>query len=321
VVDRIAYFAPNRAVAPSLEPASIEPTPSAVLTPTTETHVAQLEVTGSGRVGCISYDNCWAWLVLSRTPSVANWQPGPNDPVFAADRDGSGLTLQGPVRGAPSTIAVGSWTVAIADVEYSDAGTCNTSPCTSPSFPVVRREILCTQHFVVSPDTDLVSISADFGPPCGINVSLQTSKAATAPPTTAPTDAATAACAAIIDNIPLVRVRSGQATIAAAYEVTGEQMTRYFITALHHSDMSNGADWWHDPSRLVDMCVFEGDFITMTPGPSPSGDITPTGNVGPTVTRVLVVIDNGNAEYWASGVPLTDPASIPAATSGSPSAP
>jgi hypothetical protein len=301
VVDKIAYFAANVSVAPS-----IEPTPSAVPTPTAVGHTVRFEVTGSGSVGCDGYGECIAWLFLSHSSDVPGWEPGPEDPVFSATRQLSGLTLRGPLENAPSVLANGTWTVGLMDTDYSDVGYCFApSGCSSPSFPVLRHDLLCTAHFVVADDTEVVSIAADFGPPCGINVSLQTSKAATAPPTTAPTDAATAACAAIIDNIPLVRVRSGQATIAAAHEVTGEQLTRYFITELGQSDMSNGADWWHDPSRLVDMCVFEGDFITMTPGPSP------TGNVTPTATRVLIVIENGDAEFWAIGVPLTDPATIP----------
>jgi hypothetical protein len=311
VVDKIAYFAADVTATPTAAPTQT-PSPTA----SAAAHVARLEVTGSGTVGCIGYGGCYAWLVLRQTPTLSGWEPNFQDPAFSATRTMSGITLLGPVDNAPPILGNGWWSVGLAYAEDSDSASC-TGPCSSPSFPIEAQGLLCSSHFVVTDETEVVSISADFGPPCGINVSLQTSKAATAPPTTAPTDAATAACAAIIDNIPLVRIRSGQATIAAAHEVTGEQMTRYFVTALHHSDMSNGADWWHDPSKLVDMCVFEGDFITMTPGPSPSGDVTPTGNVGPTVTRVLVVINNGDAEFWASGsgVPLTNPATIPAATS------
>lgn len=117
------------------------------------------------------------------------------------------------------------------------------------------------------------------------------------------------ACSAIIDSIPMVRVQSGKATVAAAYEVTGKQMSRYFIVALDHSDMSNGADWWNSATKIVDMCVFDGDFETQTPGP-PGHDTN--------ATRVLVVIDGSDAFPWAfcfsnmssCGIPTTDPATI-----------
>jgi hypothetical protein len=128
-------------------------------------------------------------------------------------------------------------------------------------------------------------------------------------PTLAPSpNAAYSACSAIIDNIPMVTVRSGNATIAAAYEVTGEQMSRYFVEELDHSGGSNGADWWNSPTKIVDMCVLDGDFETQTPGP-PGHDTT--------ATRVLVVVDGGDAFPWAfcfsnmsCGIPTTDPATI-----------
>ena len=129
-------------------------------------------------------------------------------------------------------------------------------------------------------------------------------------PSPSPTDnAAYTACSGIVDNIPMVSVRSGEPTIAAAYEVTGEQMTNYFVVELDHGEMSNGADWWNSKTKTVDMCVFDGDFEAQTPGP-PGHDTN--------ATRVLVVIDGSDAFSWAfcfrsqtsCGIPTTDPASL-----------
>lgn len=141
------------------------------------------------------------------------------------------------------------------------------------------------------------------------------STAAATPPSTlvtpsdSPADRAHAACAAIIDNIPMAQVKSGVATIAAAYEVTGEQASRYFETVFNNGD--NGSDWWNQPTKLVDLCFFDGDFETQTPGPS--GHDT-------TFAHLLVVISDGDAQLWALShkdqppLPTTNPATIPMAT-------
>lgn len=141
--------------------------------------------------------------------------------------------------------------------------------------------------------------------------------AATARPSSSPditveptlANRAVAACSAILDNIPSVIVESGQATVAAAYEVTGEQLTKYFVKTLDaNPNQSNGSAWWNHPTKRVDMCLFDGDFTTMTPGPPGADKSAP---------RVLVVISDGDAEFWAlaredpNALPAVDPATLP----------
>ena len=115
------------------------------------------------------------------------------------------------------------------------------------------------------------------------------------------------ACSSIVDNIPDVRVNSGKPTVAAAYEVTGAQLTSYFVKTLDADpNQTNGSDWWDQPTKRVDMCLYDGDFSTMTPGP-PEADRS--------AVRVLIVISDGDAQFWAStrnkaSIPATDPASI-----------
>jgi hypothetical protein len=106
----------------------------------------------------------------------------------------------------------------------------------------------------------------------------------------------------------MVTVRSGKVAVAAAYEVNGEQLTRYFVTELNGSNaFSNGEDWWNQPNKLVDLCILDGDFNTETPGP-PGHDTT--------AVRVLVVIDGSEAFPWAfcfsylCSIPTTDPATL-----------
>ncbi len=114
-------------------------------------------------------------------------------------------------------------------------------------------------------------------------------------------NAAEAACSAILDDIPMVIVKSGKAALAAAYEVTGEQLATYLETTFGH-----GRSQWRDrPTQVVEMCIFDGDFDTMTPGPP--GDKS--------ALRVLVVISDGVAQFWArtretSAIPTTDPATM-----------
>lgn len=104
--------------------------------------------------------------------------------------------------------------------------------------------------------------------------------------------AAEGACSALLSNIPLVIVESGQAKLAGAFEVTGAQLTKYFIKTLHADrNHTNGSDWWDQPAKIVDMCLYDGNFSTMTPGP-PEADRS--------ASRVLVVISPGDAQFWAS---------------------
>jgi hypothetical protein len=115
------------------------------------------------------------------------------------------------------------------------------------------------------------------------------------------------ACASIIDSIPLVSVKSGKPVVAGAFAVTGAQMTTYIVRTFNQlRGQSNGSDWWDQPSKTVDLCIYDGDFKTMSPGPE--GHDT-------SATRVLVVISSGNAEFWAStltqtAIPAVDPATM-----------
>jgi hypothetical protein len=130
-------------------------------------------------------------------------------------------------------------------------------------------------------------------------------------PATQPTGAsATSACSAILDNIPDTVVKSGKPTLAAAYEVTGAQLAAYEETFFDQI-MS---EWSDHPTDVVDVCIFDGDFDTMTPGPS--GHDT-------SATRVLVVISAGRPELWAitrnkPGIPTTNPATIVSGPTASP---
>lgn len=134
---------------------------------------------------------------------------------------------------------------------------------------------------------------------------LQTAEPSQSAPTGSGNRAAVA-CSAIVDNIPLVRVESGQPTVAAAYDVTGAQLTTYFMNTFKTGDQSNGSDWWDEPTERVDMCLFDGDFLIMKGGPT---------GTSPSATRILVVISNGKAVQWAStlnkdAIPAIDPATM-----------
>jgi hypothetical protein len=119
--------------------------------------------------------------------------------------------------------------------------------------------------------------------------------------------AAEDACSSILHSIPIVIVRSGKPTVAGAFDVTGEQLTKYFVSTFDaNAEQSNGSDWWNDPTERVVMCLYDGDFGTTTPGPE--GHNT-------SATRVLVVISQGKPEFWASTldkatIPAVDPATM-----------
>jgi hypothetical protein len=120
-------------------------------------------------------------------------------------------------------------------------------------------------------------------------------------------DPAAQACSTRLDSIPYVIVRSGKPTLAGAFTVTGQELTNYFVQTLGASpDQSNGSDWWNLPTKDVVVCFYDGDFSTTTPGPQ--GHDT-------SAKRVLVVISEGVAEFWASTVhnatlPAVDPAKM-----------
>jgi hypothetical protein len=141
-------------------------------------------------------------------------------------------------------------------------------------------------HGTASPSAVLATGSSRVPTPSPV-----TSNDATATPTAGDAAVAgTAACEAILDDIPLVAVRSGKPMVAGAFEVTGVQLANYFRTVLNQTG-SNGSVWWDQPTKWVDLCLFDGDFNMMAPGPS--GHDT-------SAARVLVVISNGDAEFWAS---------------------
>lgn len=127
------------------------------------------------------------------------------------------------------------------------------------------------------------------------------------PAPTAAIDGAERACSQRMGSIPLLRVKSGEPTVAGAYDVTGTQLTNYFVRTFDQSaDQSNGSVWWNKATERAVMCLYDGDFQTMTPGPE--GHNT-------RASRVLVVISQGEAEFWASTIdkltiPAVDPASL-----------
>lgn len=163
---------------------------------------------------------------------------------------------------------------------------------------------------VVQPPADKPTASSTRVEPAESGPSLTVAPSPMVSPSESPIPSpstAEVACSAILDNIPLVIVKSGRATLAAAFEVTGAQLTSYFVKTLNADPtQTNGSDWWDQPTKLVDMCLYDGDFRTMTPGPS--GHDT-------SATRVLVVISDGDAQFWAStlnnaAIPATDPATM-----------
>jgi hypothetical protein len=106
----------------------------------------------------------------------------------------------------------------------------------------------------------------------------------------------------------MVVVQSGQATLAAAYEVTGDQLATYLERESAAGGLGDSPSVWREqPTKVVDMCLIDGDLFTQTPGP-PEADRT--------AARVLVVISDGNPQLWAiarkdkSTLPTTDPATM-----------
>jgi hypothetical protein len=124
-------------------------------------------------------------------------------------------------------------------------------------------------------------------------------------------DQAEAECTTAFDDISMVSLRSGEASVAAAYHVDGAQMTRYFKSILGSGDgpYGNGSSWWDNSAASVYMCVYDGDFQTETPGP-PGHDTN--------ATRILVVVDANEAFAWSfcfrsmtsCGISTADPATI-----------
>lgn len=104
----------------------------------------------------------------------------------------------------------------------------------------------------------------------------------------------------------MVVVNSGEATLAAAHKVTGAQVAAFLEDVARQNGAGGTVGTWRDqPTDLVDVCIFDGDFYTMTPGP-PGHDNT--------AVRVLVTVAGGQAQLWAiarkdgSAIPTSDPA-------------
>jgi hypothetical protein len=116
---------------------------------------------------------------------------------------------------------------------------------------------------------------------------------------------ATTACSALLDNIPDAEVNSGKATVAAAYDVNGSELAIYLERMHDEAGVGGYPSTWRDkPTQRLTMCIFDGDFTTLTPGPE--GHDT-------SASRVLILIDDTHAFLWAialedaSAIPITDP--------------
>ena len=104
-------------------------------------------------------------------------------------------------------------------------------------------------------------------------------------------------------------MNSGVATVAGAYDVTGDQLGNYFDRLHGASADGPGTSTFHGKgSKQLTMCLFDGDFTSMTPSGGQADANQPP--------RVLIVIEDGKAELWAiaredvSGLPAVDPATI-----------
>jgi hypothetical protein len=143
--------------------------PSPTLSPSPAS--VPLQIAGKGDFSCTEWsDGCRPVLLI---------EPAPARSLFALGVDDVDVTFggawRGPVSpeasGAPETLAPGSWAVAVGTVESSDVGSCN-NPCTSPFFPSWLN-INCVTQFEISPTSTRVTMTADFGPPCAIDVDIQ----------------------------------------------------------------------------------------------------------------------------------------------------
>lgn len=116
------------------------------------------------------------------------------------------------------------------------------------------------------------------------------------------------ACATVLYNLPqvLLDLRSGEATVAAAFEVSGEQLATYVDTV---TDAPKGApSVWHEkPTKILDLCIIDGDFLAKTP--SMPGD-------DQSAERAAIVIEDGSAKLLLvafndqAQIPIVDPATM-----------
>ncbi len=130
-----------------------------------------------------------------------------------------------------------------------------------------------------------------------------------------------AECEATLAQIPLVEVVSGKPTLAAAYAVSGSALDRYLSDQASKAGIELGSTGRASArSDAVSMCLFDGDFLTNTPGP--------LGHDRSAVSVLVVVVD-GKAQLWSiarekAALPARDPglpAMTPSARAPAPSAP
>lgn len=137
-----------------------------------------------------------------------------------------------------------------------------------------------------------------------------------APPSTQPTApspdaAAVAACEAIRDSVPLVLLRSGEATLVGAYAMDAISLGEYLWAVQSGVNPVTVIGPTAETGTIV--CIIDGDFDTRSPGP-PGHDTT--------AKRVLVLIRDGTPELWAlardtSSMPTPDELAGPAASAAS----
>jgi hypothetical protein len=104
------------------------------------------------------------------------------------------------------------------------------------------------------------------------------------------TDAAQA-CSAVLKSIPMVRVVSGEPSVAGAYQITGSQLANYLESnSLRAGIAAVQSQWRQRSTDLVEVCLIDGNFETETPGP-PGHDTS--------AARVLIVIAGDETRLWA----------------------
>jgi hypothetical protein len=132
---------------------------------------AELIVIGDGKLLCNSPGGCGAVLLLQPAdqgplPALLDYEAPMqfeiNRPNFEHAR------LLGPVIGAPARLQPGRWLVGLGQSYSSDFASCD-APCVSPYFES-GTGLVCSDEFVVGPETEKVRINAHFGANCRIEV-------------------------------------------------------------------------------------------------------------------------------------------------------
>lgn len=100
-------------------------------------------------------------MLLDQVPARAlfAWTLDDGDLEFEDDSSYPTTTITGPPPNAPRTIAAGRWAVGLGIGQGSDV----------PDQPAARY-VLCVREFDVTPGTGTVAISANFDPPCSIEI-------------------------------------------------------------------------------------------------------------------------------------------------------